>query len=159
MVWLYCQVQNFDLHGYENLGMWAIGVFLPPDVWGCTTDDKWCKTVEPLPQNAFTFPHFQDQLQFKRSRDIHNYFPISLPKLEQKMATQTIPQTMKALLQPDPASKKVILTELPVPTPKPGSDEHLVRIHTAALTNGELLWRHNFPLAPAPENPTIFIPL
>ncbi|TVY32073.1 putative zinc-binding oxidoreductase, mitochondrial, partial [Lachnellula occidentalis] len=74
------------------------------------------------------------------------------------MATE-IPKTMKALLQPDPASTHLLLTELPVPVPKPGSTEHLVRIHTAALTNGELLWRHNFPLPSSPDNPTIFIPL
>ncbi|TVY44947.1 putative zinc-binding oxidoreductase, mitochondrial, partial [Lachnellula cervina] len=75
------------------------------------------------------------------------------------MATETIPKTMKALLQPDPASLHLLLTDLPVPVPKPGSTEHLVRVHAAALTNGELLWRHNFPLPPSPDNPTIFIPL
>ena len=58
-----------------------------------------------------------------------------------------IPTTARALLQPDPASTKLILTSLPVPKPKPNSNEHLIRVHALALCNGELLWPKNFPPA------------
>jgi NADPH:quinone reductase-like Zn-dependent oxidoreductase len=67
------------------------------------------------------------------------------------MSTQSLVTTMKALLQPDPASKTLILTDRPVPVPKPNSTEHLIRVHAAALTNGELLWLKNFP-PPAEES-------
>ena len=59
----------------------------------------------------------------------------------------SIPPTARALLQRDPASTKLILTTLPVPSPKPNSNEHLVRVHAIALCNGELLWPKNFPPA------------
>ncbi|KAG4425590.1 hypothetical protein IFR04_001287 [Cadophora malorum] len=58
------------------------------------------------------------------------------------MATTTLPKTMRALFQPNPQSTKLILSTVPLPIPKP--DEHLIRIHTAAITNGELLWPKNF---------------
>jgi len=58
-----------------------------------------------------------------------------------------IPETQKAILQPDRMTTDVIMvTDHPVPTPKPSSSEHLVRVHTAAITNGELLWTKNFPM-------------
>jgi NADPH:quinone reductase-like Zn-dependent oxidoreductase len=61
-------------------------------------------------------------------------------------ATMAIPKTQKAILQPDKQSTAVIMiTDHPVPTPKPSSTEHLIRVHTAAITNGELLWAKNFP--------------
>ena len=56
-----------------------------------------------------------------------------------------LPQTQKALLQPDLMSTEVIMTTQPVPSPKPSSTEHLIRVHTTAITNGELLWSKNFP--------------
>ncbi|KAK9327055.1 hypothetical protein V1520DRAFT_349839 [Lipomyces starkeyi] len=62
-------------------------------------------------------------------------------------ATMAIPKTQKAVVQPDKMTTDVILiTDHPVPTPKPSSDEHLVRVHTAAITNGELLWTKNFAI-------------
>ncbi|KAL2064042.1 hypothetical protein VTL71DRAFT_4536 [Oculimacula yallundae] len=51
---------------------------------------------------------------------------------------------MRALFQPDPLSTKLVLLTVPLPTPR--ADEHLVRVHTAAITNGELLWPKNFAL-------------
>ncbi|KAE9373713.1 NAD(P)-binding protein [Stipitochalara longipes BDJ] len=56
---------------------------------------------------------------------------------------------MKTLLQPDRASKSVILTIVPLPVPVPNSKEHLICVHAAALTNGELLWMKNFPPPPS----------
>jgi NADPH:quinone reductase-like Zn-dependent oxidoreductase len=56
---------------------------------------------------------------------------------------------MKTLLQPNPASKSIILAIVPVPVPKTNSAEHLVRVHAVALTNGELLWLKNFPAPPS----------
>ncbi|KAK0118693.1 hypothetical protein ONS96_011779 [Cadophora gregata f. sp. sojae] len=49
---------------------------------------------------------------------------------------------MRALFQPDPQSTTLILSTTSLPVPKP--DEHLIRVHTAAITNGELLWPKNF---------------
>jgi NADPH:quinone reductase-like Zn-dependent oxidoreductase len=66
------------------------------------------------------------------------------------MATTSLPTTMRALLQPDKASTKLILTTRPIPTPKP--DEHLIRVHTTALTNGELFWAKNFASIPVAED-------
>lgn len=65
------------------------------------------------------------------------------------MAPSTLPTNMKTLLQPDPASKSLILTTHPIPVPKENSDEHLIRVHAVALTNGELLWMKNFPPPPS----------
>ena len=63
--------------------------------------------------------------------------------------TESLPTTQQAILQPDPQSTDVILIEdHPVPTPSPSSTEHLIRVHTTAITNGELLWTKNFPFAP-----------
>jgi hypothetical protein len=45
-----------------------------------------------------------------------------------------------------------LITDHPVPTAAPFTTEHLVRVHTAAITNGELLWSKNFPL---PEELTV----
>lgn len=59
-----------------------------------------------------------------------------------------VPKTQKAVVQPDKMTTDVIMiTNHPVPTPTPSSDEHLVRVHTAAITNGELLWAKDFPMA------------
>ncbi|CZT00230.1 hypothetical protein WAI453_012773 [Rhynchosporium graminicola] len=61
------------------------------------------------------------------------------------MANVKLPRTMRALFQPDPLSTKLILATVPLPTPK--ADEHLIRVHTAAITNGELLWPKNYALS------------
>jgi NADPH:quinone reductase-like Zn-dependent oxidoreductase len=47
---------------------------------------------------------------------------------------------MKSLLQPDPSSKTIILTTQPLPVPVPNTTDHLILVHAAALTSGELLW-------------------
>jgi NADPH:quinone reductase-like Zn-dependent oxidoreductase len=66
------------------------------------------------------------------------------------MPSATLPTTMKVLLQSDPASKTLFLATRPLPVPVPNSTEHLICVHAAALTNGELLWMKNFP-PPASE--------
>ncbi|RFU32959.1 hypothetical protein B7463_g3380, partial [Scytalidium lignicola] len=38
---------------------------------------------------------------------------------------------------------------MPLPIPKPNSNEHLIRVHTAVITSGELFWPIYFP----PPNP------
>ena len=60
-------------------------------------------------------------------------------------ASNDVPTTTRALLQPDRASTRLTLTELPVPTPNPSSDEHLIRIHAASICAGELLWAQLYP--------------
>jgi NADPH:quinone reductase-like Zn-dependent oxidoreductase len=60
-----------------------------------------------------------------------------------------IPKTQNAIVQPDKMSTAVIMTtDHPVPTANLSTTEHLIRVHTAAITNGELLWTKNFPIAP-----------
>lgn len=54
---------------------------------------------------------------------------------------------MRAIIQPSKDSKQLTLTTRPVPIPKP--NEHLIRIHTTAPTNSELLWPKNFPIPEA----------
>jgi len=38
-----------------------------------------------------------------------------------------------------------MINDHPVPIPDFAANEHLVRVHTTAITNGELLWPKNFP--------------
>lgn len=38
-----------------------------------------------------------------------------------------------------------MLNDHPVPTPDFAANQHLIRVHTTAITNGELLWPKNFP--------------
>lgn len=52
----------------------------------------------------------------------------------------TLPNTVRALLQPDPSSTVVTQVERPVPTPDFAKGEHLVRVHAASPCAGELLW-------------------
>jgi NADPH:quinone reductase-like Zn-dependent oxidoreductase len=57
-----------------------------------------------------------------------------------------IPLFQKAILQPDRTNTDLLMiTDHPVPTPNFATNEHLVRVHTTAITNGELLWPKNFP--------------
>ncbi|GAB7332798.1 hypothetical protein MBLNU13_g04528t1 [Cladosporium sp. NU13] len=58
-----------------------------------------------------------------------------------------VPNTQKAILQPDKMSTSVtMITDHLTPTPDFSADEHLVRVHATAITNGELLWSRYFPL-------------
>lgn len=58
-----------------------------------------------------------------------------------------IPRVQKAIVQKDKMTTEVcMIPDNPVPTPNLSSNEHLVRVHTTAITNGELLWSKNFPL-------------
>jgi NADPH:quinone reductase-like Zn-dependent oxidoreductase len=50
---------------------------------------------------------------------------------------------MNSLLQPDLSSRALILTTQPLPVPDSNSTDHLIRVHAAALTSGELLWMQN----------------
>ncbi len=65
---------------------------------------------------------------------------------DKEMQSSELPTATRVILQPDPKSTNLILTTLPVPVPKPNSNEHLIRVHAAALTNGELLWLTNYAL-------------
>ena len=57
------------------------------------------------------------------------------------MSTSAIPQTQRALLQPSAHKTDIVLlTDHPVPTPDVSLNEHLVRVHTTAITKGELQW-------------------
>lgn len=122
-----------------------------------------CLSIQMKTHRLITsrFPlKFPGALNIHTPQSTNNAKPLNFSTPPKRtMATQTLPKTMKALLQPDPASTKLILTSLPLPIPKVDSTEHLIRIHTAALTNGELLWRHNFPVPASPSAPRIFIPL
>lgn len=60
-------------------------------------------------------------------------------------AIMALPQTQKAIFQPDFRSVEVVMTTQKVPTLKLSSTEHLIRVRTAAITHGELLWIKNFP--------------
>ncbi|KAM0723272.1 hypothetical protein Q7P37_001473 [Cladosporium fusiforme] len=69
----------------------------------------------------------------------------------------SIPLTQKAIVQGSAYSTSLTLvTDHPVPTPKPFSTEHLVRVHTTAITSGELLWPRYFPVETA--EPKILVP-
>ncbi|KAL4973117.1 zinc-binding dehydrogenase-domain-containing protein [Aspergillus desertorum] len=56
------------------------------------------------------------------------------------MATQNLPTTIRALLQPSPTSHTVVLMQRPVPIPDHSKDEHLIRVHVASPCAGELNW-------------------
>jgi NADPH:quinone reductase-like Zn-dependent oxidoreductase len=59
----------------------------------------------------------------------------------------TLSNTQKAIVQPDKMHSRVtMISDHPLPTPDFSADEHLIRVHTTAITNGELLWTKNFPL-------------
>ncbi|KXX82647.1 Reticulon-4-interacting protein 1, mitochondrial [Madurella mycetomatis] len=60
------------------------------------------------------------------------------------MASESLPQTMKTLLQPSVKTTELISTTAPVPTPS-HPDDVLVRVHAAAPCAGELTWAMNFP--------------
>ena len=62
------------------------------------------------------------------------------------MAQNTIPKTMRAIIQSEPAETRLTFTTSPVPSAAPNSSEHLIRVHTVSPCNGELLWTKNFPL-------------
>ncbi|KAF4464048.1 quinone-oxidoreductase like chloroplastic [Fusarium albosuccineum] len=55
------------------------------------------------------------------------------------MASIKVPATMKAVLQPDKKSHKLILSEQPVPSPSHPEDV-LVKVHATAPCKGELDW-------------------
>jgi NADPH:quinone reductase-like Zn-dependent oxidoreductase len=65
------------------------------------------------------------------------------------MPSHSIPKIQNAILQPDKNSTNVILVrDHKVPTPIPGSSEHLIRVYTTAITRGELLWLKDYPTDP-----------
>lgn len=69
----------------------------------------------------------------------------------------SIPSMQKGLVQGSAYSTDLTLvTDLPVPTPKPSSTEHLVRVHTTAITSGELLWPRYFPVTA--DVPKLLVP-
>ncbi|KAK6611367.1 quinone oxidoreductase-like chloroplastic protein [Botrytis cinerea] len=54
-----------------------------------------------------------------------------------------LPQTIKALLQPDIHSPKLILATIPTPVATPGTTEHLIHVHSTSPCAGELTWTAN----------------
>ena len=56
------------------------------------------------------------------------------------MSTNTLPSTVRALLQADPTSTTITLVERPLPTPNFEKGEHLIQVHAASPCAGELLW-------------------
>ncbi|WZH48510.1 PKS_ER domain-containing protein [Fusarium acuminatum] len=60
------------------------------------------------------------------------------------MASINLPATMKAVLQPDKNSHKLILSEQPVPVPTHPEDV-LVKVHATTPCKGELDWAAWFP--------------
>jgi len=62
-----------------------------------------------------------------------------------------LPATIKAIMQKDlKLPTHLTLTTAPLPVPKPNSTEHLIHVHAAAITSGELFWPIYFPV-PNPE--------
>lgn len=59
------------------------------------------------------------------------------------MATKQIPETMKALLYNQSAKTLELASSCPVPKPQADTDQHLVKVQSTAITNGELLWPQN----------------
>lgn len=55
-----------------------------------------------------------------------------------KMQLKSIPSTMKGLVHNQATGKLVLRDDLPIPTPE--GDEYLLKVHSTALTTGELLW-------------------
>ncbi|ERS98117.1 zinc-binding protein oxidoreductase [Sporothrix schenckii 1099-18] len=55
-----------------------------------------------------------------------------------------LPETVKAVLQPDIQTTDLVLTTIPLPKPT-HPDDVLVRVHASAPCNGELLWAKNYP--------------
>ncbi|KAJ5612665.1 hypothetical protein N7510_005859 [Penicillium lagena] len=66
------------------------------------------------------------------------------------MSPNTLPSTVRALLQADPTSNLVTLVERPLPTPDLERGEHLIRVYAASPCAGELLWP-SFVDAPGKE--------
>ncbi|KAJ5975154.1 hypothetical protein N7481_008861 [Penicillium waksmanii] len=56
------------------------------------------------------------------------------------MSINTLPSTVRALLQADPTSKTITLVERPLPIPNFDKGEHLIRVYAAAPCAGERLW-------------------
>ncbi|KAJ8069374.1 hypothetical protein OCU04_003028 [Sclerotinia nivalis] len=56
------------------------------------------------------------------------------------MATPDLPKTIKSLIQPSIHSPNLILTEIPLPVPTPGTTEHLIRVQSTSPCSGELAW-------------------
>ncbi|TGO46542.1 hypothetical protein BOTNAR_0580g00010 [Botryotinia narcissicola] len=54
-----------------------------------------------------------------------------------------LPQSIKALLQPDIHSPKLILATIPTPVATPGTTEHLIHVHSTSPCAGELTWTAN----------------
>ncbi|TXT13766.1 hypothetical protein VHUM_01133 [Vanrija humicola] len=59
--------------------------------------------------------------------------------------TTTDNNTIKAVLQPDPAANKLELTRLAAPEYDPNGSSALIRVHAASPCKGELGWEVNFP--------------
>ncbi|KJZ74928.1 hypothetical protein HIM_05659 [Hirsutella minnesotensis 3608] len=62
------------------------------------------------------------------------------------MAFDQLPQTIKTVIQPDPKSPSLILTQAPLPSLPPGDEEtHLIQVKATSPCLNELTWEVNFP--------------
>lgn len=67
------------------------------------------------------------------------------------MATQDLPKTMRAVIHNHVAKTIKVVDDCPVPVPALDQGEHLLKVHSVGLTNGELSWprdkeqAENFP--------------
>lgn len=103
--------------------------------------------TQPSKRSGSLFKPFGKVFEVEHHPTNRNFFQTSQKSSSSrnhKMATTTLPKTMRALFQPDPQSTKLILATVPLPIPS--ASDHLIRVHTAAITNGELLWPKNFAM-------------
>jgi NADPH:quinone reductase-like Zn-dependent oxidoreductase len=73
------------------------------------------------------------------------------------MTVNNLPTSIKAIVQPDWQSTNLKSTEIPLPTPKPGSEEHLIKVYSTSPCAGELLWIKDFPAILGPDK-TLGVP-
>lgn len=70
------------------------------------------------------------------------------------MESRELPTRIKAIVQQDFKSPtKLALTTLPLPIPKVDTSEHLIKVHAAAITNGELFWPIYHPVTNPEKEP------
>jgi NADPH:quinone reductase-like Zn-dependent oxidoreductase len=73
------------------------------------------------------------------------------------METINLPSKIKAIVQSDWQSTKLKVTQIPLPIPKPGSEEHLIQVYATSPCAGELLWVKEFPAILGPDK-TLGVP-
>ena len=86
---------------------------------------------------------------------MESFHQIPPQEIRSDATTSNLPTTIRTLTQPDPKSKHIILTTIPLPIQAPNTTEHLLHVHAVAITNNELTWPANFPASrPIPYSDT-----